>query len=61
MTSARSARLGAAGAGHRVGMRLSGPVHEGVARTLVNRGFRLYAVDGGEIGVVRLALARAVD
>lgn len=41
-----------------MGVRLSGPVREGVARTLVNRDFTLFGVDGGEPGVTRLALAR---
>jgi pyruvate,orthophosphate dikinase len=49
----------AAAGGHTVGMRLSGKVHEGVARTLIDRGMRLFAVDAGEIGAARLALARA--
>ena len=33
-----------------MGVRLSGPVREGVARTLVNRDFTLFGVDGGELG-----------
>jgi hypothetical protein len=41
-----------------VGVRLSGPVQEGVARTLVNRDFTLFGVGGVELGVTRLALAR---
>jgi pyruvate,orthophosphate dikinase len=49
----------AAADGATVGMRLSGPVREGVAHTLVDRGMRLFAVDAGEIGAARLALARA--
>jgi pyruvate,orthophosphate dikinase len=50
---------GAAANGATVGMRLSGPVHEGVAERLVDRGMWLFAVDAGEIGAARLALARA--
>ena len=56
---AEVARARKARPGCRIGMRLSGPVSDDIARHLYGLGFRLFAVGPDELRVARLALGKA--